>query len=64
MGALVNRINDELAKLAQEEANIDKSYRERKRAIATRQALLSVAITKITSDLENLVEQLGVNFNG
>lgn len=64
MGALVNRINDELAKLAAEEASLDKSYKDRKTAIARRQGLLGVAITKVTDELEVLISQLGVNFNG
>lgn len=57
---LLDRIRDEQARLAKEEDRIDKEYAARKTAINARQRLLAIAENKVTPELDDLVEKLGV----
>lgn len=57
---LIDRISDEQSKLAAEEVKLDAEYRARKIAINKRQALLTIAASKVTPELDDLVSQLGV----
>lgn len=60
MGALITRVNDDLAKLDADETQLDEVYKAKKIEIIKRRTLLQFALTKITDDLERLVDALGV----
>lgn len=62
MGILTNRVTDELAKLDAEEAALDESYAAKKRTIKQRRFFLNQVLPRLTPELEDLVERLGVNF--